>query len=79
MRTTVEMKPEHRSALLTIAARRGDKGFSGVLEDAIEQFLEAERMRRRKREEVINLAGSLSPEEAAELRDRTHVLREHWR
>ena len=28
MRTTVEMKPEHRSALPALASRRGQKGFS---------------------------------------------------
>ena len=27
MRTTVEMKPEHRSALLALATRRGEEGF----------------------------------------------------
>ena len=39
MRTTVEIKPEHRSALLALAARRGYKGFSAVLEKAIEIYL----------------------------------------
>ena len=42
MRTTVEMKPEHRSALLALASRRGHKGFSTVLGEAIESFLQGE-------------------------------------
>ncbi len=36
------MKPEHRSALLALAARRGEKGFSAVLEEATGTFLEGE-------------------------------------
>ena len=28
MRTTIEMKPEHRAKLLELAAHRGAKGFS---------------------------------------------------
>jgi hypothetical protein len=79
MRTTVAMKPEHRSALLAIAARRGDKGFSAVLADAIERYLEGQEDRRRRRKELINLAGLLSPDDAAELRDRSQSLRELWR
>jgi hypothetical protein len=79
MRTTVEIKPEHRSALLAIAARRGDKGFSGVVEDAIEQYLEGEEKRRHQRAELMNLGGALSPQDAADLREETRALREYWR
>jgi len=79
MRTTVEIKPEHRSALLALASRRGHKGFSSVLEEAIEQYLEGEQERERRRKALLALAGSLSAQEAAELRDATRALRESWR
>jgi hypothetical protein len=36
MRTTIEMKDEHRAALLEMAAQRGLKGFSVLVEDAVE-------------------------------------------
>jgi hypothetical protein len=79
MRTTVEMKPEHRSALLALAAGRGEKGFSAVLAEAIDEYLEGEAARRRRREEALALAGSLDPAEADELRAITQSLRESWR
>jgi hypothetical protein len=79
MRTTVEMKPEHRAALLALAARRGDKGFSSVLEEAIETYLSGERDREQRRRELLSLQGSLSEEEASELRETTRELRESWR
>ena len=45
MRTIVDIKPEHRDALLALAARRGQKGFSLVLAEAIEEYLDEERTR----------------------------------
>jgi hypothetical protein len=79
MRTTVEMKPQHRSALLALAARRGEKGFSSVLAEAIEAYLSEERTRVQRRKEVLSLAGSLSDDEAKSLRSTATSLRENWR
>jgi hypothetical protein len=79
MRTTVEMKPEHRSALLALAARRGEKGFSSVLAEAIEVYLDGERTRMQRRKELMSLAGSLSAEDAKNLRRNSTSLRENWR
>jgi predicted CopG family antitoxin len=79
VRTTVEMKTEHRSALLALAARRGEKGFSNVLADAIEEYLDGERKRSQRRKELLSLAGSLSDQEAEALRAEVKAAREHWR
>jgi hypothetical protein len=79
MRTTVELKPEHRGALLALAARRGQKGFSAVLEEAVEIYLSGEAERERRRRELLSLAGALSKPEAEKLRRRTRELRENWR
>jgi hypothetical protein len=79
MRTTVEMKPEHRSALLALAARRGEKGFSSVLAEAIEEYLDEEKTRVQRRKELLSLVGSISPDEAKALRNTTTSLRENWR
>jgi hypothetical protein len=79
MRTTVEMKAEHRSALLALAARRGEKGFSSVLAEAIEHFLDGERTRAQRRKELLSVAGSLSAADAKDLRSHSLSLRENWR
>ena len=60
MRTTIELKSEHRSALLALAARRGEKGFSSVIEEAIESYLAGEAEREGRRQTLLSLAGSLS-------------------
>jgi hypothetical protein len=64
MRTTVEMKTEHRIALLALAAKRGQKGFSAVLAEAIEEYLHGERGRLRQWHELLSLGGLLPLEDA---------------
>lgn len=41
MRTTIEIKPEHRARILELAAARGEKGFSSAVADALDMYLEA--------------------------------------
>ncbi len=79
VRTTIEMKPEHRSALIGLASRRGQKGFSGVLDEAIESFLRGEVEREKRRKTLLSLGGSLSKKEGEDLRRTVKELRESWR
>jgi len=79
MRTTIEMKPEHRTALLALASRRGQKGFSDVVGEAVESYLRGEVDRERRRRAFRALAGSLSRKEGDELRRTVRELRESWR
>jgi hypothetical protein len=73
------MTPEYRSALLALAARRGQKGYSALLAEAIEEYLKGEAGRGRRRATVLSLAGSIAPEEAEALRRITRSVRESWR
>jgi hypothetical protein len=79
MRTTVELKPEHRSRLIAIAAKRGEKGFSTVLNEAVEAYLSEEAERDARREKALRLRGVLKQNEAAELHKNAAALRASWR
>lgn len=79
MRTTIEMKPEHRTALLSLASRRGEKGFSSVLAEAIDTYLRSEDERAKRREILLSLGGSIAEKEGERLREVTRKLRESWR
>lgn len=79
MRTTVEIKPEHRAALLSLASRRGEKGFSGVLAEAIDSYLGKEEDRAKRRSALLALGGSITQEEADRLRRVSREIRESWR
>ena len=73
------MKPEHRSALLALASRRGHKGFSAVLAEAIDSFLQGEVEREKRRKTLLSLSGSISKKDGEELLGTAKKLRESWR
>jgi len=79
MRTTIEIKDEHRAKLLELAARRGEKGFSRLVGEAIERYLESLEDEEQAREDALELRGALSDEQADELEARVGALRESWR
>jgi hypothetical protein len=59
MRTTIEMKPEHRAKLLELAAHRGAKGFSQLVSEALEAYLRAEADREAQRKRAVLLKGAI--------------------
>ncbi|OFV86454.1 MAG: hypothetical protein A2V74_10050 [Acidobacteria bacterium RBG_16_70_10] len=79
MRTTIEMKDEHRAALLELAARRRLKGFSALVEDAVESYLKADAARAARRRKALALKGTLSRAEGERLRKEAAALRNSWR
>jgi len=79
MRTTIEMKPEHRAKLLALAARRGAKGFSELVGEALEAYLRAEADREALRQRAVRLKGRLPAREARTLRETAEGLRKSWR
>jgi metal-responsive CopG/Arc/MetJ family transcriptional regulator len=79
MRTTIEIKPDHRAQLLALAARRGTKGFSAIVAEALEAYLRAEADRATQRQRAGLLKGALSAREADALRKTTEALRSRWR
>lgn len=79
MRTTIEMTDAHRAALLELAARRGLKGFSSLVEDAIAGYLLEDSARNDKRRAAARLRGALPKDEGRALAARTAAMRESWR
>jgi hypothetical protein len=79
MRTTIEMKPEHRARILELAAKRGEKGFSSVVAEALELFLDSKSRRTEAIRGALALRGSMPGTEAASLSDRTRKIRANWR
>ncbi len=79
MRTTIEMKPEHRAKLLEMAARRGEKGFSSIIADAIEAHLNDDSEREMLGRRALRVRGKLGAREADRLRRHAEALRRSWR
>ena len=79
MRTTIELKNESRAKLLEVAATRGEKGFSRLINEAVDLYLKTAAADRERRCAALSLRGRLGNEEARALRTATAALRESWR
>jgi hypothetical protein len=79
MRTTIELSPEHRARLLELAARKGEKGFSRLIADALDLYLQAQSTHDEQRKRALLLKGALPAREAIELRAAAAELRQSWR
>lgn len=79
MRTTVEIPDEYCAKLLELAVRRGEKGFSGLVQEAVAKYLaEAERREDTVRE-AQQVIGKLTEAEARALEEGVRTLRDPWR
>jgi predicted transcriptional regulator len=79
MRTTIELRDDQRARLLEIAARRGEKGFSRLVQEAVDRFLEAEALRDRATEDAVRAMGSLPTGSAGRMHEAVRHLRDRWR
>lgn len=77
MRTTVEITETQRRALADLAGRRGLRGFSPLVREAIDRYLES--LRGDEVRELLALRGSVNEEDAAEVRRRIDSAWETWR
>lgn len=79
MRTTVEIRDDLRAKLLTLAAERGEKGYSRIVEEALELYLTERERSEEGLRELLALRGSLSDEDAEAVRGEIRKLRSGWR
>jgi hypothetical protein len=78
MRTTVELSATHRARLVRLAAERGEKGFSRLIAEALDGYLENQGAGD-DRESARRLRGVLGEADARELEQRVRMIREDWR
>ena len=79
MRTTVELTDDQRAELLRLAARRGIKGFSQIVQEAVDEYLQHEGGKDQAIAAALSLQGSLVGESADRFEERVRSLRELWR
>lgn len=79
VRTTIDLPDELRARLLAMAARRGEKGFSTLIEKAVACYLEEEGRRRSRVDEALSSIGSIDAVEAERMRESVETIRSRWR
>jgi hypothetical protein len=77
MRTTVELREDQHAALAALASRRGIRGYSAIVQEALDLYLREHAVERL--EEVLQLRGILAEEEAAEVERRIAEARGTWK
>jgi len=78
MRTTIEISDRHRSILLSLAAQKGLRGYSELIQEALEQYIAGQVKESNAKEEVLAMQGSWQQEETEQTRSRLAELREKW-
>ena len=79
MRTTIEIPKEQRAELLRLAAKRGLKGFSTLIQEALTLYLKQQIERNRFLKEALQLKGCLKGKEANDFEERIVQARKLWR
>jgi HPt (histidine-containing phosphotransfer) domain-containing protein len=79
MRTTIELTEDQRAELLRLAAQRGMKGFSLLVQEAIDLFLETQSSRVSLINAAVAMKGSLQNKAADEFEARIKSIKENWR
>jgi metal-responsive CopG/Arc/MetJ family transcriptional regulator len=79
MRTTVEIPDAQRARLLELAAQRGEKGFSRLIQEAVERMLTEDDSREVRTKAALALEGSMGAKEADELLASVMCIRSTWR
>jgi hypothetical protein len=77
MRTTVEITEEQHRALSALAQRRGVRGFSLLVQEALASYLQD--VSADEVELLLGLEGMLSEDDEHELRARVDSVRSAWR
>jgi metal-responsive CopG/Arc/MetJ family transcriptional regulator len=79
MRTTIEMNDKLRSELLRLAAQKGEKGFSNIVQEAVAAYLVSSEKTAALQKKAKALRGSLKGTDEKRLRGEALKIRNSWR
>jgi hypothetical protein len=78
MRTTIEISDHHRSLLLSLAARKGMRGYSGIIQEALDHYIECQVKSAEAKKEVLKMKGSWTSDETKQTKVRIDEMRKNW-
>jgi hypothetical protein len=70
MRTTIELSDNHRGLLHFLAAQRGLRGYSKLIQEAIDLYIKQSVEEKPDIKDLLKMRGSWSEEEAKKFRKR---------
>lgn len=78
MRTTVEISDKHRSALLSLAAQKGLRGYSKLIEEAIDCYIASQSNSTEIKNNILVMKGSWK-KDSGQIKTNIRELRENWK
>lgn len=79
MRTTIDIPEGQRTRLLAIAAERGFKGISPIIQEALSEYLSSRAVDVERITAALSMRGAFDQTEADVLGQACGQIREHWR
>jgi predicted transcriptional regulator len=79
MRTTIELTDDQRSELVRLAAKRRLKGFSMIIQEAVDEYLMRQGGKEQSIATALELKGCMEINEADDFEERVRRIREAWR
>ena len=79
MRTTVELSNDHRSSLHSLAARRGLRGYSKLIQEAVDLYIQEMTAKQGSAEHLLQMRGTWNKEEARKFQKKLKGIRKNWK
>lgn len=78
MRTTVELSDDLIAALHALAVKKGYRGYSKIMEEAVKHYLRDHEKKEGAWSVLMKMRGSWSAEDASETRKKLEEIRKNW-
>ena len=79
MRTTIELSNDLIGILHALAVKKGYRGYSKVIEEALIFYIKENEKRETSKEKILKMRGIWDGEEARETRKRLEEIRKNWK
>jgi hypothetical protein len=79
MRTTIELSNDQRSALHSLAAQMGLRGYSRLIREAVDLYLKETCKKRKGNNYLLKMKGTWSQEEALRFKKKLVEIRQNWK
>ena len=79
MRTTIELSNDRRSSLHSLAAQRGLRGYSKLIEEAVDLYIHEKTTSKSKVEHLLKMRGTWNKEDARNFKKKLREIRRTWK
>ena len=79
MRTTIELSNDHRSALHSLASQKGLRGYSKLIQEAVNLYLKETSRKRKSVNHLLKMRGTWHEEEARQIKKKLAEIRRSWK